>query len=78
MINATAVPADAGWLTYYQVWNGSDYTLNTGANGLPRLDYVVAAAGRYGIKLILTLTNNWDDYGVGAFRVVVTRLRVLM
>ena len=31
--------------------------------GIPRLDYVVAAAETYGLQLVLTLNNNWDDLG---------------
>ena len=38
-------------------------TINTGANGLQRLDYVVSAAEKYGIKLIIPFVNNWNDYG---------------
>ncbi|PPQ69251.1 hypothetical protein CVT26_003663 [Gymnopilus dilepis] len=50
-------------LTYYQVWNSSEWTLNDGAQGLERLDFVVNTAGDYGIKLILAFTNNWVGYG---------------
>ncbi|KXN89954.1 putative mannan endo-1,4-beta-mannosidase A [Leucoagaricus sp. SymC.cos] len=50
-------------LTYYQVWNSSDWVLNDGPQGLHRLDNVVETAGKYGIKLILTFTNNWVGYG---------------
>ncbi|KAG6845774.1 hypothetical protein H0H87_003828 [Tephrocybe sp. NHM501043] len=50
-------------LTYYQVWNSSDWTLNDGPQGLERLDKVVETAGKYGIKVILTFTNNWSGYG---------------
>ncbi|KAF8973999.1 glycoside hydrolase superfamily [Flammula alnicola] len=50
-------------LTYYQVWNSSDWVLNDGPQGLQRLDYVVNTAGKYGIKLILAFTNNWVGYG---------------
>jgi mannan endo-1,4-beta-mannosidase len=35
-------------------------TINTGSNGLQRLDQVVNYAEKYGIKLLLTLTNNWN------------------
>jgi mannan endo-1,4-beta-mannosidase len=35
-------------------------TINEGADGLQRLDKVVASAEKYGLKLILTLTNNWN------------------
>ncbi|KAF9069121.1 glycoside hydrolase [Rhodocollybia butyracea] len=34
-------------LTYYQLWNSSE------------LDYVVETASQYGIKMIVTFTNNW-------------------
>ena len=37
--------------------------INTGANGLQRLDYVVKSAETYGIKLIINFVNNWSDYG---------------
>ncbi|KDN44480.1 hypothetical protein RSAG8_05527, partial [Rhizoctonia solani AG-8 WAC10335] len=49
--------------TYYQIWNGKTATLNTGANGLGRFDTVVAQAKAAGIRLIVPLTNNWQDYG---------------
>jgi mannan endo-1,4-beta-mannosidase len=32
-------------------------------HALEALDYVVAAAREYGIRLIIPLVNNWDDYG---------------
>ncbi|KAH0608815.1 uncharacterized protein H6S33_001043 [Morchella sextelata] len=48
---------------YFQCWSGSTATINTGSNGLARLDAVVKAAEKYGIKLILPLVNNWGDYG---------------
>jgi mannan endo-1,4-beta-mannosidase len=31
--------------------------------GLRSLDYVVAKAGEYSIRLVLTLVNNWEEYG---------------
>jgi mannan endo-1,4-beta-mannosidase len=48
---------------YFQVLNSSGAYINWDFNGIPRLDYVVSAAERYGIKLILNFVNNWDDYG---------------
>ncbi|KIJ66718.1 glycoside hydrolase family 5 protein [Hydnomerulius pinastri MD-312] len=48
---------------YYQLWNGSTPTINYGTTGLENFDNVVAAAKANGIKLIVTLTNNWSDYG---------------
>ncbi len=40
--------------------NGHETVINNGTNGLQRLDRVVATADKYGIKLLLTLTNNWN------------------
>jgi mannan endo-1,4-beta-mannosidase len=48
---------------YFQHLTASGSTINTGADGLQRLDYVVAAAEKRGIKLIINFVNNWDDYG---------------
>lgn len=48
---------------YFQHLSASGSTINIGADGLQRLDYVVAAAEIRGIKLIINFVNNWDDYG---------------
>ncbi|EEY17826.1 mannan endo-1,4-beta-mannosidase [Verticillium alfalfae VaMs.102] len=48
---------------WFQNHAASGSTINTGANGLQRLDYVVQAAERTGVKLIINFVNNWDDYG---------------
>jgi hypothetical protein len=48
---------------YFQSFSGSTATINTGANGLQRLDAVVKSAEKHGIKLIINLVNNWTDYG---------------
>ncbi|KAJ6604746.1 glycoside hydrolase superfamily [Mycena vulgaris] len=50
-------------LTYYQVWNNGDWTLNDGPQGLQRLDTVLKVASKYDIKIILAMTNNWVGYG---------------
>jgi len=50
-------------LTYYQVWNSSEWILNEGPQGLERLDNVINTAGKYDIKLVVTFTNNWVGYG---------------
>ncbi|KAJ4488580.1 glycoside hydrolase [Lentinula lateritia] len=50
-------------VAYYQSWSGSTPTVNTGANGLENFDNVVAIAKAHGLRLIVTLTNNWSDYG---------------
>ncbi|KAF8642254.1 hypothetical protein AX16_009529 [Volvariella volvacea WC 439] len=63
-INGTELEwAKESGLTYYQVWNSSDWVLNDGPQGLKRLDNIVNTAGRYGIKIILAFTNNWVGYG---------------
>jgi mannan endo-1,4-beta-mannosidase len=48
---------------YYQLLSGGQATINTGADGLQRLDYVVAAAEKRNVKLIINFVNNWSDYG---------------
>ncbi|KAH7925544.1 glycoside hydrolase family 5 protein [Leucogyrophana mollusca] len=48
---------------YYQLWNGSTATINYGPTGLENFDNVVASAKAHDIHLIVTLTNNWADYG---------------
>ncbi|KAG8940723.1 hypothetical protein FRC00_012839, partial [Tulasnella sp. 408] len=49
--------------TYYQIWSGSTPTINYGSDGLAKFDQVVASAKAHGLRLIITLTNNWSDYG---------------
>ncbi|KAI1793923.1 glycoside hydrolase [Ganoderma leucocontextum] len=46
-------------LTYYQVWNSSQWTLNEGPQGLQRLDNVIASAAKHDIRLIVAFSNNW-------------------
>lgn len=48
---------------YYQYLSASGSTINTGADGLERMDVVVAAAEKHGLKLIINFVNNWSDYG---------------
>jgi len=50
-------------LTYYQVWNSSNWILNDGPQGLQRLDSVIKTAEKYDIKVLLAFTNNWVGYG---------------
>lgn len=37
--------------------------VNEGEDGLGRLDYAIYKAGQEDVKLILTLTNNWEQFG---------------
>ncbi|KAJ5481176.1 mannan endo-1-4-beta-mannosidase F [Penicillium diatomitis] len=48
---------------WFQHLTSSGATINTGADGLQRLDYVVSSAEKHGIKLIINFVNNWSDYG---------------
>jgi len=53
------IPVDGVWFSL--IANDSDtVTVNTGPNGLQRLDKVVQLAEQHGIFLILSLTNNWN------------------
>lgn len=55
-------PQPAG-TTVFQSWSGGKATINTGETGLGRLDYIVKKAEELGVKLIVPLVNNWNDYG---------------
>jgi len=57
------VTSDPGFGAWYQLWSNGVGTVNTGADGLGKFDYVVSSAKAHGIRLIVTLTNNWSDYG---------------
>ncbi|SPO06845.1 probable Probable mannan endo-1,4-beta-mannosidase A [Cephalotrichum gorgonifer] len=48
---------------WFHLVSASGSRVNEGANGLPRLDAVVAAAERHGVQLIINFVNFWDDYG---------------
>ncbi|PYI27267.1 mannan endo-1,4-beta-mannosidase A [Aspergillus indologenus CBS 114.80] len=54
-------PADG--TVWYQLHANGTSTINTGADGLQRLDYVVTSAEKYGVKLIINFVNEWTDYG---------------
>ncbi|KAF3901845.1 hypothetical protein AA313_de0208818 [Arthrobotrys entomopaga] len=49
--------------TWFTQWENGDYTINYGPDGLQKLDAVVKAAEATDVKLVMTLTNNWADYG---------------
>ena len=50
---------------YFQYWdpNVQRPAYNDGDTGLMRLDYVLAAAAKHDIKLIVVLLNNWRAFG---------------
>ena len=50
---------------YFQYWDPTSGrpAYNDGEDGLQRLDYVLAAAAKHDIKLIVVLVNNWHEFG---------------
>ncbi|KAL4243514.1 glycosyl hydrolase 5 (cellulase A) family protein [Abortiporus biennis] len=48
---------------YYQSWSNGVPTINTGPTGLENFDLVVNSAWQHNLRLIVSLTNNWADYG---------------
>jgi len=60
--DVTSIPS-AGEAYFQSFVAGSDPVINTGPDGLERLDYVVESANAHGISLIIPLVNYWDDYG---------------
>ncbi|KAK3389317.1 glycoside hydrolase superfamily [Podospora didyma] len=48
---------------WYQMVSASGSQINTGSDGLQRLDYVVQSAEKRGVKLIINFVNYWNDYG---------------
>ncbi|KAG0648201.1 hypothetical protein D0Z07_5535 [Hyphodiscus hymeniophilus] len=60
--DVTSIPG-SGTVWFQSFISGSSPTINTGANGLERLDYVVQSAEAHGISLIINFVNNWTDYG---------------
>lgn len=71
--NSVHVPVMRTWIfnlgtnsVWFQQWDSTTKTMkinDDATTGLGRMDYVIQQAQAAGIKLILTLTNNWSDYG---------------
>ncbi|ROW01255.1 hypothetical protein VMCG_05957 [Cytospora schulzeri] len=59
--DVTTIPSSG--TVWYQKLSADNSTINTGADGLERLDAVVASAETHGLKLIINFVNNWSDYG---------------
>lgn len=55
------IPTD-GRVWFHHISDGKS-TINVGADGLQRLDYVVKSAETHDVKLIVNFVNNWGDYG---------------
>lgn len=60
--DVNTVPS-SGTVWFQSFVSGASPVINTGADGLQRLDYVVSSAEAHGIKLIINFVNNWTDYG---------------
>ncbi|MEV4494033.1 cellulase family glycosylhydrolase [Micromonospora coxensis] len=58
--DSVAGPSDGVW---FQYWDGEKPAYNDGPDGLQRLDYVLYAARRAGIRVVVPLVNNWRDFG---------------
>jgi mannan endo-1,4-beta-mannosidase len=50
---------------YFQYWDPTTGhpAYNDGPTGLEKLDHVLQSAAQHGIKLVIPLTNNWNDFG---------------
>jgi mannan endo-1,4-beta-mannosidase len=50
---------------YFQYWDPTQGrpVYNDGPTGLEKLDYVLYSARQHGIRLVIPLTNNWNDFG---------------
>ncbi|KAL4971241.1 glycoside hydrolase superfamily, partial [Aspergillus desertorum] len=59
--DVNTAPTDGS--VYFQLHQDGKSTIDTGEDGLQRLDYVVQSAENHGIKLIINFVNYWDDYG---------------
>ncbi|WP_084622437.1 cellulase family glycosylhydrolase [Demequina oxidasica] len=59
----TVTDSDKG--VYFEYWDDAAGApaYNDGANGLEKLDYVVAKAKEEGLRLVLPLSNNWTAFG---------------
>jgi mannan endo-1,4-beta-mannosidase len=57
------VSSTSGTSFYLQNFSGGTPQYNDGGNGLANVDYAIDKAGQLGLKLIVTLANNWTDYG---------------
>jgi len=55
-IDVCTVPDSGGWL---QLIKDGNTTVNTGPNGIQRLDKVIKFAKEYNIYVQFSLTNNW-------------------
>jgi mannan endo-1,4-beta-mannosidase len=65
-IACPGVTPEGAWRgVYFQYWSSETNRpeINTGENGLERLDHLIAEAEQTGMRLILPLVNYWPDFG---------------
>ena len=63
-LDADTCEESPGWDgVMYQCWSKTRSKVLINETNLERLDYVIAKAASLGIRLVLTLTNNWGDFG---------------
>ena len=60
--DVNSIPS-AGTVWFQSFVSGASPVINTGVDGLQRLDYVVQSAEAHGISLIINFVNNWTNYG---------------
>ena len=60
--DVTTTPG-TGTVWFQSFISGQNPVINTGPDGLQRLDYVVQSAAAHGVKLIINFVNNWSAYG---------------
>jgi mannan endo-1,4-beta-mannosidase len=53
----TEIPSTGVWLRVFH--NNGTIEINTGENGILRLDRIVRVAQQVGIHILFSLTNNW-------------------
>ena len=56
-IDVESIPKNGTW--FQRISNGT-VEINTGPNGLQKLDLVLKHAQRLGLYVVLSLTNNWN------------------
>jgi mannan endo-1,4-beta-mannosidase len=64
--NVTTLPAADAMdpnRVYFHYLNSTGGYVNYGTDGIQRLGYVVSAAEKHKVRLVLPFVNNWSDYG---------------
>jgi mannan endo-1,4-beta-mannosidase len=62
-VECNAQSNDGQRVWFMDIVNGQVVVNEDSQTGLGRFDYVIESAKRHGIKLMVTLSNNWGDFG---------------